>query len=86
MQAVRVASDWQQQEAQARTLDSAFIGWQVAGAFGGRKVGSFKKYARNLGVLPKPKTVKLTPEQAQVARERDTKLAEKVIAAFGKDR
>ena len=84
MQAVRVAGEWRQQEAQAETLGQAFIGWQVAGAFAGRKVGSFTKYARNLGVLPKPKTKPMSEAEVMAARERTEALAERVAEAFRK--
>ena len=84
MQAVRIAGESRQEEAQADLLNSAFIGWQVSGAFAGKKVGSFTKYARGLGVLPKPKTRSMSAEEASVARERTEALAERVVKAFGK--
>lgn len=87
VQAIRVASDEKQSQSQAELLNAAFVGWQVAGAVGGsKKLGSFKRYAQQLGVMPKPKSKPLTAEQVEAARQRTTGLAEKVVTAFGKGR
>lgn len=84
VQAVRVAAEERQQQSQAELLNAGFIGWQVAGSIGGRKVGSFKRYATNLGLMPKSKTRPMSEEQVVAAEERTRVLAERVVQAFGK--
>lgn len=54
-------------EQQATLINSALIGWQLAGSFGG-KTGKFKEYAQRLGVLPHSGTRVVTPEQELAAQ------------------
>lgn len=67
VQDVRLASEDLQREHRGQWVQSAFIGYQLAGSMGA-KVGSFDKYLRKLGI--KDEKQKVTREQ--VAREKAT--------------
>lgn len=53
-------------------IEAAFVGWQVAGAFGGGKdFPTFEKYLSSMGLAPKGKS---GPSAAERDREKLAKL------------
>lgn len=80
-----MASKEHSEEAREQLVNSAFVGWQVVAALGGKKVPGFSKYARNLGVLPeKQGTAMMSKEQVNRDRLKSRTNVAKALSAFSK--
>lgn len=82
---MKVAAKEKNEESRGQLVNSAFVGWQMVSALGGKKVPSFQKYAKNLGVLPQDeKSSMLTKEQVNLDRLKSRTNVAKALAAFSK--
>lgn len=70
-------------QSQEQLVNSAFIGWQVVSATGGKKMPGFQKYAKELGVL-KGDSGMLDKSAIAQARKRSRENVDRALAAFQK--
>ena len=79
LQEARIASETQMTTYRNEWIQSAFVGWQVVGALGG-KTGSFQKYMKKLGIRDPAQT--LSREQVETEKRQAFQALELVERTF----
>ena len=76
---MKVAAAEKANQAHTTLTNSAFIGWQVASSFGGKKIGTFQAYLKRLGLT---RSEHITPQERENLKKRAAANAERVRQAF----